>query len=120
MCFLYQVQTVQLAEVYQGASVADGVEGGPTHRRAGPQAGRREVLGFTVGERENQGAWEDLCDDLKRRGVKEADLWITDGNQATINALAPKFSTSQRQRCVQHKMDNVLDYIPNSQQGFVF
>ena len=34
------------------------------------QAGKREMLGFTVGERENQGAWEDLCDDLKHHGVK--------------------------------------------------
>jgi putative transposase len=80
------------------------------------RAGKREMLGFTVGERENQGAWEDLCDDLKRRGVKKVDLWITDGNQATINALELKFSDSQRQRCVQHKMKNVLDYVPNSQQ----
>jgi transposase-like protein len=31
------------------------------------QRGERVVLGFTVGERENQGAWESLLDDLKRR-----------------------------------------------------
>lgn len=28
-------------------------------------AGEREVLAFTIGERENQGAWEGLLDDLK-------------------------------------------------------
>lgn len=44
--------------------------------------GEREVLGFTVGERENQGAWEDLLEDLKRRGVQTVDLWVADGNQA--------------------------------------
>ena len=33
--------------------------------------GEREVLGFRVGDRENQHAWEDLLDDLKLRGVKE-------------------------------------------------
>jgi ATP/maltotriose-dependent transcriptional regulator MalT len=31
--------------------------------------GQREVLGFTVGERENQGAWEDLLQNLKDRGI---------------------------------------------------
>jgi len=33
-------------------------------------AGEREALAFTTGERENQKAWEDLLDDLKRRGVE--------------------------------------------------
>jgi transposase-like protein len=83
------------------------------------EAGERDVLGFTVGERENQDAWEDLADDLKRRGVNKVDLWITDGHQAMINALEIKFSDSQRQRCVKHKMENVLGYIPKSQQGAV-
>lgn len=82
-------------------------------------AGQREVLGFTVGERENQDAWEDLCDDLKRRGVQQVDLWITDGNQAMINALELKFSAAQRQRCVKHKMENVLSYVPQSQREIV-
>jgi putative transposase len=76
-------------------------------------AGQREVLGFTVGERENQAAWEDLCDDLKRRGVQQVDLWITDGKPTMINALELKFSAAQRQRCVKHKMENVLSYVPH-------
>jgi putative transposase len=78
--------------------------------------GQREVLGFTIGDRENQQAWEDLLDDLKNRGVTEVGLWITDGNQAMINALEAKFPDSQRQRCVKHKMDNVLSYVPKKQR----
>jgi len=80
------------------------------------QRGEREVLGFTVGERENQFAWEDLLEDLKRRGVQEVDLWVTDGNQAMLNALQLKFPASQRQRCIRHKMENVLGYVPTTQQ----
>ncbi len=53
--------------------------------------GKREVLGFRVGDRENQAAWEALLDDLKERGVKEIDLWVSDGNQTTLNAIASKF-----------------------------
>lgn len=78
--------------------------------------GQREVLAFRVGERENQLAWEDVMDDLKERGVEKVGLWITDGNQAMINAIKLKFPTSARQRCVKHKMDNVLGYIPKKQQ----
>jgi putative transposase len=79
-------------------------------------SGERDVLGFTVGERENQDAWEDLLDDLKRRGVRTVDLWTTDGNRAMLNALEIKFANSQRQRCIKHKMENVLSYIPSSQR----
>jgi len=78
--------------------------------------GQREVLAFSVGDRENQDAWEQLLDDLKARGVKTIDLWITDGNQAMLNAIAAKFSTTPRQRCIKHKMENVLGYVPHSQR----
>ena len=82
-------------------------------------AGERAVLGFTVGERENQTAWEDLLEDLKRRGMQQVDLWITDGNRAMVNAIEVKFPASRRQRCVRHKMENVLSYIPKSQQQII-
>ncbi len=78
--------------------------------------GQREVLAFTVGERENQKAWEDLLENLKDRGVACVDLWITDGNKAMLNAIDLKFSAAQRQRCINHKMKNVLGYIPEKQQ----
>lgn len=81
--------------------------------------GEREVLGFTTGDRENRQAWEDLLDDLKNRGITEVGLWITDGNQAMIGALEAKFPNSQRQRCVKHKMDNVLSYVPKKQRDAV-
>jgi putative transposase len=55
-------------------------------------------------------------DDLKGRGVKTIELWVSDGNQAMLNAITKKFPDSARQRCVVHKMDNVLSYIPTKQQ----
>lgn len=79
------------------------------------EAGNRDVLGFCVGERENQQAWEDLLEDLKRRGVAQVDLWITDGNPAMLNALQAQFPHSRRQRCIKHKMDNILSYVPEKQ-----
>ena len=82
-------------------------------------AGHRDILGFTVGDRENQTAWEDLLDDLRNRGLQQVDLWITDGNQAMINAIESKFPASQRQRCIKHKLENILGYIPKKQQDLV-
>jgi putative transposase len=83
------------------------------------EEGKRDVLAFSVGERENQTAWEDLLENLKERDVAQVDLWITDGNKAMTNAIDKKFPSSKRQRCVVHKMENVLGYIPEKQQDFV-
>lgn len=79
--------------------------------------GEREVLAFRVGDRENQHAWEDLFEDLKARGVKEVGLWISDGNQAMLKAISTKFAATPRQRCVMHKMENVLSYVPQKQRA---
>jgi len=81
--------------------------------------GKRDILAFCVGERENQKAWEDLLEQLKERGVEKIDLWCTDGHKAMLNALQIKFSASKRQRCIKHKMENVLGYIPEKQQDLV-
>jgi putative transposase len=80
------------------------------------ETGEREVLAFRIGDRENQQAWEDLLDDLKQRGVNDIGLWISDGNQTMINAITKKLPTAARQRCIVHKMDNVLDYVPSKQR----
>ena len=78
--------------------------------------GKKDVLAFSVGERENQDTWEELLNDLKLRGVKQVELWVSDGNLATINAIGKKFPTSKRQRCIRHKMENILGYIPEKKQ----
>lgn len=81
--------------------------------------GTREVLAFSVGDRENQSAWEQLLDDLIARGVTCVDLWITDGGRAMLNAIEAKFPTTPRQRCIKHKMENVLSYLPHTQREAV-
>lgn len=81
--------------------------------------GVREVIAFTVGERENAGAWENLLAEIKARGVQEVGLWITDGHQAMLNAIELKFPAAPRQRCIKHKIDNVLSQVPDKQRESV-
>jgi putative transposase len=83
-------------------------------------SGEREVLAFSVGDRENQLAWEALFEDLKQRGLQKIGLWTSDGLQAMLKAIQAKFSDTPRQRCIKHKMDNVLSYIPKKQQAQVY
>jgi transposase-like protein len=73
--------------------------------------GQREGIACTTGERENQGAWEDLLDDLKARGVDQVDLWVSDGHQAMLNAITSKFPAAKRQRCVRHTMEKILSSV---------
>ena len=80
------------------------------------ETGERDVLALSVGDREHEQAWKDLLEDLKQRGVKAIDLWVSDGNQAMKSAITKKFPDSAPQRCVVHKMDNVLSYVPTKQQ----
>ena len=57
--------------------------------------------------------------DLEARGVKEVGLHITDWHRAMLNALAAKFLGAQRQRCVKHKMSNVLSYLPTKHRDAI-
>jgi len=61
---------------------------------------KSDILAFSVGERKNQIAWEDLLENLKSCGVETVDLWVTDGNRAELNAIEKKFPGSQRQQYI--------------------
>ncbi len=79
------------------------------------------MIGFTTGDRENQPAWEDLFEQFKQRGLQTVGLWISvpsgHPNQATLNAIATKFPSAQRQRCILHKIKYVLGYLPKQQHA---
>lgn len=81
--------------------------------------GKREVIAITIGQSESKDAWGNLLDDIKSRGVKQVDLWVTDGNQTMIEAINQRFPDSQRQRCVKHKLENILAHVPDKQHDAV-
>lgn len=74
--------------------------------------GQKEVLGLIVAGAESTEAWQSLIDDLKRRGVQQVDLLVTDGDEGLIGVLGRSFPNTPRQRCVTHKERNVLAKIP--------
>lgn len=74
--------------------------------------GQRSVLSFMPAGAESVDAWQGLIDDLKRRGVAQVDLFVTDGDDGLIGALERSFPATARQRCWVHKMRNVLAKIP--------
>jgi transposase-like protein len=75
--------------------------------------GHKDVLGFVVAGQESRAAWQTLVDDLKRRGVQQVDLFVTDGDEGLSGVLTQAFPTAQRQRCLTHKVRNVLAHVPH-------
>ncbi len=70
--------------------------------------GRREVVGFEVGDTESQPFWTSFLRSLKARGLDGVKLVISDAHTGLIAAIETVFQGSSWQRCRVHFMRNVL------------
>jgi putative transposase len=70
-------------------------------------AGRREVLGLTIGASEAETFWTDFLRKLARRGLRGVRLVISDAHEG-IKAAVSKVLNASWQRCRVHFMRNVL------------
>ena len=78
--------------------------------------GSREVLAFRASSEESKDGWCCLLQDVRNRGVKAVDLFVTDGADGLLAALADLFPATPRQRCLVHKQRNVMSAIPKREQ----
>jgi putative transposase len=79
--------------------------------------GRKELVGFTDGARENAQDWRELLLDLKRRGLDASpEGMIADGALGFWKAAGEVWPKAAGQRCWVHKTANVLAKLPKSQQ----
>ncbi len=80
--------------------------------------GQKELIAIEDGYRESKASWLTLLNDLKQRGLKTAPLLAAgDGALGFWGALTEAYPTTRHQRCWFHKMGNVLDKLPKSQQS---
>ena len=70
------------------------------------------VMSIDISHSESNKSWGRFISDLKSRGLKDPILCVSDGNAGVINSIDSNFPTSFRQRCVKHKMENILDAVP--------
>jgi len=81
--------------------------------------GHKRVLGIQEGATENGAACRDLLVNLVERGLdpKLERLFVIDGSKALRSAIHAVFGTQAPvQRCRQHKLQNVVERLPRSQQ----
>ena len=74
--------------------------------------GRRQVLGFQVGDTESESFWTEFFRDLKSRGLSGVQLVISDAHTGLIRAIRVAFQGAAWQRCRVHFMRNVLARVP--------
>jgi len=82
--------------------------------------GHKHILGIEAGATENAAAVKRLLTHLRDQGLatERTYLFVIDGAKALRAAIDEVFGTAQHiQRCRNHKVRNVLDELPQDQQG---
>jgi len=74
--------------------------------------GRKVLLHMVLGNKESEDAWLQLLRDLVKRGLPVPVLVCSDGAPGLIKATERVFAKSLRQRCLVHKLQNVLSKVP--------
>ncbi|WP_276874918.1 IS256 family transposase [Levyella massiliensis] len=75
--------------------------------------GIREVLGFSVSEKESEATWKEMFQSLKNRGLQGVRLITSDAHCGIQKAIFQSFPGCAWQRCQTHFSRNVLDACPS-------
>ncbi len=78
--------------------------------------GYRELLGLMVGDSESEASWSEFFAWLKRRGLRGADLVVSDEHKGLVKAIMTHFQGATWQRCQTHFLRNILEACPKSLQ----
>ncbi len=81
--------------------------------------GRREVLGFAVGDSEDGAFWTAFLRSLKARGLAGTQLVISDAHAGLKAAIEAVLLGAAWQRCRVHFMSNVLARVPKGNSEMV-
>ena len=76
--------------------------------------GYREILGLQLGDSESEASWTSLFTWLKRRGLQEVDLVVSDDHGGLVKAVRVQFQGATWQRCQTHLARNILDAAPKA------
>jgi putative transposase len=81
--------------------------------------GRREVLGFAVGDSEDGAFWTAFLRSLKARGLAGTQLVVSDAHAGLKAAIGAVLLGAAWQRCRVHFMRNVLARVPRGNSEMV-
>ncbi|MBD3340309.1 MAG: hypothetical protein GF353_14440, partial [Candidatus Lokiarchaeota archaeon] len=83
--------------------------------------GKKEFLGFLLGGKESTQSWESLLLMLLQRGLSPNDLKlvIVDGSPGLLSALSSLLEKVPIQRCIIHKIRNIVGKCPRKLRSIV-
>ena len=81
--------------------------------------GRREVLGFAVGDSEDGAFWTAFLRSLKARGLSGTQLVISDAHVGLRAAISAVMLGASWQRCRVHFLRNILGQVPKGSAEMV-
>ena len=73
--------------------------------------GRKEVLGFWIGENESGKYWLNILNELKNRGVQDILIMSVDNLKGFSEAISSVFPRTEIQKCVVHQIRNSIRHI---------
>ena len=76
------------------------------------QSGYREVLAVSEGAKEDKASWTSFLREMKQRGLKGVQLFVSDKCLGLIENLADFYPEAKWQRCVVHFYRNVWTAVP--------
>jgi transposase-like protein len=81
----------------------------------------KQILGFERVDAEDEASWDDFLHRLKARGLvgRKLKLVIVDGNPALSKALRRRYPGTPRQRCLFHRIRNVIVKVPNALRALI-
>ena len=74
--------------------------------------GSKQMLHLAAVESESQTAWEQFFEEMTARGLRQPLLIISDGAKGLHAAITRSFPRVDRQRCIAHKLRNLLSKLP--------
>ena len=73
--------------------------------------GRKEVMGFWIGENESSKYWLTILNELKNRGVQDILIMSVDNLKGFSEAISSVFSRTEIQKCIVHQIRNSIRHI---------
>jgi len=73
--------------------------------------GRKEIIGFWIGENETSKYWLTVLNDIKKRGVKDVLIFAIDGLNGFNQAIEATYPQSEVQRCIVHQIRSSLRFV---------
>jgi transposase-like protein len=77
------------------------------------QTGYREILAVSEGAKEDKASWTQFLRELKERGLKGVELFVSDKCLGLVENLAEFYPEARWQRCVVHFYRNVWTAVPS-------